>query len=160
MDIAEKLLGHFIEAFLMTGAGLGLIGIRLKHKVIMWITIILGILIYGVRIFYIKNNIPLGTHIFILFICFIMLLRFIGKQRILDSMIAGLISFLLVLWGEGAFFFPVLKLFQFDPITLTSTPGGHLVGTLLSDFLLIIGFIIGYIFKITILDFKQFHENN
>ncbi|QZY54787.1 hypothetical protein [Crassaminicella profunda] len=160
MDIVEKLLGHFIEAFLMTGAGLGLIGIRLKHKVIMWITIILGILIYGIRVFYIKNNIPFGTHIFILFICFIMLLRFIGKQRILDSMIAGLISFLLLLWGEGVFFFPVLKLFQFDPITLTSRPGGLLLATALSDVLLIIGFIIGYVFKITILDFKQFHENN
>ncbi|QXM07197.1 hypothetical protein [Crassaminicella indica] len=159
MDIVERLASYCIECFFMIGAGLGLIGIRLKLRRIMLIAIVQGIIVHVVRAFYIKNNIPFGTHIFIIFMCYVILLVLIGKQRILDSIISGLISFLLLLWGEGVFLFPFLKLFQFDPATLMSRPGGTLIGMLLSDFLLIVGFLIGYVFKITIIDFKHFHEN-
>ncbi|MCT4621087.1 MAG: hypothetical protein N4A62_17080 [Marinisporobacter sp.] len=159
MDIIEKILSYFIEGFFMVGAGLALIGIRLDLKKIAIISIIHSLIVYGVRSFYIQNNIPFGTHMFILFICFIILIRLIGKQRILDSIIAGFISFLLLLWGEGVFFFPFLKLFKLDSQTLIFKLGGLLVGILLSDFLLIIGFFIGYVFKITLIDFNQFHEN-
>lgn len=159
MEILEELLFYFIESFLMAGAGLGVIGIRLKFKNMILITIIHGLLIYGIRSFYIKSNIPFGTHTIILFICFIMELKFVGKQRVRDSIIAALINFLLIMWGDGVFLFPLLKLVKLDFNALMCKPGGIVLAGLLADTLLIIAFFIGYIFKITIIDFNHFNEN-
>ncbi|WP_053955523.1 hypothetical protein [Inediibacterium massiliense] len=158
MIIVEKLLAHFIETFLMLGAGLGALGIRLKFKQIMGMGIVFSPIIYGIREIYVDYKIPFGTHIFILFICFILLIRFIGKQRILDSIIAGLISFSLLLWGEGFFFLPMLKVFNLNPTTLMFQPGGTLLGGVISNILLIIVFFIGYVLKITLIDFSYFHN--
>ncbi|WP_129595870.1 hypothetical protein [Anaerophilus nitritogenes] len=158
MMIVEKLLAHFMEIFLMLGAGLGVLGIRPNFKKMIRIGIVFSPIVYGIREIYIYYKIPFGTHIFILFICFILLIRIIGKQRILDSMIAGLISFSLLLWGEGFFLFPMLKIFCLDPNTLVFRPGGTLLAGFISDILLIIAFVVGYVFKITLIDFSYFHN--
>ncbi|TCO74378.1 hypothetical protein [Marinisporobacter balticus] len=160
MQILEKIIVYFIECFLMVGAGLGLIGIRPKVKTMLLISIIQALLVYNIRILYIKNNIPFGTHTLLLLISFIILLKFIGKQRSLDSIIATLISFLLIMWGDGVFLFPLLRLLKLNPQTLMCKHGGLLLAGLLANLLLIITFFIGYILKITIIDFNHFHENN
>ncbi|MFZ5967004.1 MAG: hypothetical protein ACOYVK_07490 [Bacillota bacterium] len=157
MNNIELLIGAYIEVFLMVGGGLGLIGIRPKLSRIAVMAGIMGAIVVGVRNFYIYNKIPFGTHSFILMVFMTTIIHKIGKQTFLDSTVATLASFLLLFWGEGVFFFPILKFLHFDPFTTMGAPGMRLLGILLSDVLLIIAFVMCYLFKVTLIDLKKFH---
>ncbi|RKD23680.1 hypothetical protein SAMN02745883_01845 [Caminicella sporogenes DSM 14501] len=156
MHTIECLTAYFIEGFFMAGAGLSLLGIKLKIKKLMHIAFIYSFFVFIVRKIYITFKIHLGTHAFILMFILGILIKLIGKQNFLTGIIASLTSFLLLLWGEGIFLFPILKCFKIDPITLMSLKfGGTIIAILISDILLIVGFLIGYIFNITLVDFKS-----
>lgn len=159
MGVLEKLLSHFIEGFLMVGAGLGVIGIRLELRKMLLIASIQAIIVYGVRMFYILNNIPLGTHIIILIVCFTILYKIIGKQNSKDCIVASLINILLVMWGDGIVLLVVQKLCEIDLTTMSTKAGGYLSCGIMSNIFLIITFFIGYVFKITIIDLSSFNKN-
>lgn len=156
--ILEKILVHFTEPFFMIGAAFGILGIRINMKKMVLISSIYAILINIVRYIYIINGIPLGTHTFILGACFAMLLTFLGKQNILDSIIATLIGIGLLILGEGVFLFPVLRFFDIDPMSLEGELGVLFMVAYLAYIPLIIMFTICYGFKITIIDLNYFNE--
>lgn len=129
----------------MAGAGLSLLGIKLKINKLLSIAFIYGFFVFSIRNMYFILGIPLGTHVFILMTVFTLLLRGIAKTNLLTSIIATLMSTLLIFWGEGVFLFPAVMILKIDPIVFSSARLGYtLLGIVLSDILLIIAFIIGY----------------
>ena len=159
MEILEKLLSHFIEGFLMVGAGLGVIGIRLELRKMLLIASIQAIIVYGVRMFYILNNIPLGTHMIILIIFFTILCKKIGMQNRKDCIVASLINLLLLMWGDGITLIIVEKLCGINMITISTKTGGYLLCGIISNIFLIIVFFIVYVFSVTIIDLSFFDKN-
>lgn len=160
MIVIERLLAYFIEGFFMIGAGLSMIGIHLEKRHMAWIACIFALIVHGIRTFYIINKIPFGTHTFILLLCFIIVLKYLGKQNIMDSIIAALISFSLLILGDGILLFPLLEFLQLDPITSAGKIGTRLLIIIVSNVFVVLAFSIGYVFKITIIDLRDFHENN
>lgn len=156
MFFLEKLLAYGLEGFLMAGAGLGIIGTRLKLRKMLIIASIYALAIYAVRTFYILNGIPFGTHLFILQAVYIVLLKFVGKQHILDSLVATFVSFLLILWGEGTFLIPLIEVIKFDPASIGVQLGATLTAVVLTDIPLIITFIAGYVFKFAPINLAYF----
>ena len=152
----EKLLAYCLEGFLMAGAGLGIIGTRLKLSKMLIIAFTYALVIHAVRTFYISNGIPFGTHIFILYAAYASLLKFVGKQDILDSLVATSISILLILWGEGTFLIPLIEIVKFDPTSIGVRFGATLIAVILTDIPLIIAFVIGYVFKFNLIDLEYF----
>lgn len=156
--IIEILLTHLIEPFMMVGAGLGIIGLRIYIRKMILISVVSGFLIFGVRKIYAIYEIPLGTHTFILSLCFVLLLRFIGKQRVLDSIIAVLISIFLLLVGEGIVFMPIVKFLDLDVMKLIDKPGMTLIFQSLSYIPILLTFIVGYVFNISIIDIASLNK--
>lgn len=147
MLIIEKLIMHFIEGFFMIGAGLGILGIRIRISVMMLIATIYGLITYGVRQLYIINNIPFGTHTFVLITFLILLLIFLGKQPFFISLIASLLSLMLVVIADGVILAPLLTYFKINPVIIANKPGGLLLAGLISNTLLIIAFFITRVHK-------------
>lgn len=140
----------------MAGAGLSILGTKLIIRKLISIAVIYGLFVYFVRQAYILLKIPLGTHAFILMIIFAFLLILIGKVHALTAFIASLTSVLLVLWGEGVFLYPALLILKIDIISLVNSELGYTVlAILISDILLIIGFIFGYVFNISLITFDR-----
>ncbi len=158
LKIIETFLICFLEPFMMIGAGLGIIGLRINIRKMILLSAISGLLAFVVRTFYAMNEIPLGTHTFIISFCFILLLKFIGKQRILDSTIATLISSILLLIGEGVVLMPLLKFLDLDVIKLIEKPGMTLVFALLSYIPIMLMFIVAYVLNISIIDIDSFNK--
>lgn len=154
-----KILSLAIETFFAIGAGLSIIGIRLKLKKIAYMGCVFGMVIYGVRRLYEIYHIPLGTHSFIIIIFHIIILKVLGKQKLFTSIIATLISFLLLVLGEGIFMINVFRLFNISFDEIMSKSNVRLIGTFLTDIPLIIVFIIGYILKFSIIDINRLSEN-
>ncbi|KDR96314.1 hypothetical protein SAMN02745945_02395 [Peptoclostridium litorale DSM 5388] len=140
----------------MAGAGLGMIGTRLKLSKMLIIASIYALAIHAVRTFYISNGIPFGTHLFILYAVYVILLKFIGKQHILKSLVATSISLLLILWGEGTFLIPLIQIIKFDPASIGVKLGATLTAVALTDIPLIIAFFVGYVFKFAPIDLEYF----
>jgi len=152
----ERLIAFFIEGFFMTGASLSLIGIKLKIRKIITIASLYGISVFIIRKTYVAFKIPFGTHIVVVAIVLVLLIKIFGKQNIMISIISSLLSIILVLWAEGVFVMPVLKLFEIDYATLSAIKfGGTILGILISDILLIVGFLVGYIFNIHLINLSN-----
>lgn len=132
----------------MIGAGLGVLGIRLKFRTMIGIASIYGLLVYGIRQFYIINKIPFGTHTYILIICFMLLLILLGKQRFFSSLVASLVSLFLLTIGDGIILLPLLNYLKINPVVIVTKPGGLLLAGLISNILLITTYIITYISKV------------
>ncbi len=160
--MAKNVLLFFVclEGFLMTGAGLGMIGIRLRLRRILLIGIIYGFIVYVIRQLYIFYHVPFGSHALILGICLAVLMKVMGRQGIFDSIIASLISFILLFFGEGFFLIPLLAYFKFDPNTLVTSSWTLLLAGVISDLFLILIFFITYVFKVTILDLNYFRRKD
>ena len=158
MIIIEKSLSHFIEAVLVLNVGLGCIGIRLKLTKVFWMGVLFSVFIQNLRSYYLQNNIPLGTHSIILLISACLLLTFIGKQTLLNSIVAILISWSILIFGEGVFLIPFLHFVRLDLFSILDRPGATLFATILADIPLIIIFIITYIFKITLIPLDLFSK--
>jgi hypothetical protein len=156
----ELLCFIYFEGFFMIGAGLGMIGIRLRLRRILLIGMTYGSIVYIIRQLYIFYHIPFGSHTLIFGICLAVLMKVMGRQGIFDGIIASLISFILLLWGEGTFLYPFLKYFQFNQDTLLARPGGLFLAGILSDLFLIMTFFITYVFKVTILDLNYFRRKS
>ncbi len=152
MLLIEQLLEHWMEAFLMSSAGLSFFGIRLRYKKLILIGVIYGMIIYWVRWFYIENGIPFGTHSLILAGSFILVLRFVGNQNYLVSTLATLTSYLFIIWGEVVVFLPVMKIFTKDLSVVGTKPGYYILGGTLTCAFLIVLFIVCYIYKKTIIN--------
>ncbi|KXG73685.1 hypothetical protein [Thermotalea metallivorans] len=147
---------YFIEGFLMLGAGFGILGIRLSLQSMGLLSCLYSLLTYGVRQFYMIHKIPFGTHTFVILAVFILLIVVVGKQRVLDSIIALLVTLGLLFLGEGVFLFPILNFFKIDLLTITNNPLNFLLAGFFVYIPLVITFLIGYVFKITIIDFNSF----
>lgn len=140
----------------MAGASLSLLGFRLKLNTLIMIAIIYGSFVYWVRTMYSYLAIPLGTHSFILLFLFSLLVLFIGKVPLLTAVISSLLSFLLIFWGEAIFLLPVIMFFKMDLIAfINASPGYTLLAILISDILLIIAFLLGYILKFTLINLRN-----
>lgn len=158
LRVIEILLINFFEPFMMLGAGLGIIGLRINIRKMILISGISGLLAFGVREIYITNEVPLGTHTFILGFCYVLLLKFIGKQRMLNSIIAILISICLLLVGEGVVLMPLIKFLDLDVVNFFDKPGMTLVFASLSYIPIMLMFIVGYVFSISIIDIESFNK--
>lgn len=154
----EKIITTFIEIFLMSATGLAMLGIRLKVSKIFSISCIFVPIVLLIRYLYISNGVPFGTHTFIIGVFFALTLKVIGKQRILDAILASLLGLMLITWSEGIFLAPMLNYFQMDPVTLSLKPGILILAGLISNVLLIVGFMLSYIFKITFFDMNPIKE--
>lgn len=140
----------------MAGASLSLLGIKLKLNKLLTIAVLYGSTIYGVRKMYALFGVPLGTHVFILMICFSLLVKLIGKVNLLTSIIASLLSFLLIFWGEAVFLLPVIMFFKMDLIAFINLSLGYtLLAIVFSDVLLIIAFILGYFLNVTLINLNN-----
>ncbi|AOT68621.1 hypothetical protein [Geosporobacter ferrireducens] len=148
MVIIERLIMHFMEGFFMIGAGLGVLGIRLKMPIMTAIACLYGLMTYSVRQFYIINKIPFGTHTFVLIACFVLLLMVLGKQTFFTSLSASLISLVLLIMADGVILAPALTYLRINPVTIATKPGGLLLAGLISNALLIVTFFITYVLKI------------
>ncbi|WZL73337.1 hypothetical protein QBE52_00955 [Clostridiaceae bacterium 35-E11] len=159
MLMIENLVMHFIEGFFMSGAGLGVLGIRLKIRTMVWIASIYGMIVYGVRRFYILNQISFGTHSFILILCFMLLLMFLGKQTFFNSFIASLISLTLLTMADGILLLPTLNYLEINPVFIAEKRGYLLLAGLVSNSILIVVFMITYVFKVSFINFDIFQIN-
>ncbi len=158
MRVLELLTAYYIEGFLIVGGGLSILNIRPKLSKIACLAIMYSLVIFGVREIYQIYNIPFGTHSFIIIMLQIIILKYIGKQNWVVSVITPLISFLLISWGEGILMFNIINLIDITLQDIMHTPGFRLVGILLSNIPLIVIFILGYIFKISVIDINRFIE--
>lgn len=158
MELLILFISVFVECFLIAGAGLSIVGIRLKVQKLLVLTLIFGFLTYGVRMFYETYNIPLGTHSFVIIIIFMIILKFFTNQKLTTSIIAVLISFLLITLGEAIFMYNVFRFFNIDMEDMLSNANIRTLGTLLSNIPLIIVFIIGYVCRISIVDLNDLTE--
>ncbi|SKC83230.1 hypothetical protein [Maledivibacter halophilus] len=158
MELLILLASLFIETFLTAGAGLSIIGIRLKIQKLIVIAAIFGFLIYGIRMFYEIYQIPLGTHTFIIIIILTVVLKILTKQKLTTSIIAILISYLLITLGEGIFMYNVFRLFNITMEDMLSNGNIRFLGTMLTNIPLIIVFIIGHVYKKSIIDINYLNE--
>lgn len=159
MRLLEILIAHWIESFLIVGAGLGIINIRPRFRELACFGVMFALTILLVRELYESYNIPYGTHSFVLLGIEAIILRFIGKQKWHVAIIALLISFLLIILGEGMFMFNIFKLLNISIEDMLYRPGFRLFGTILSCIPAIIVFIAVYIFKFSIIDLNRLSEN-
>lgn len=158
MELLILITSLLIESFLIVGAGLSIIGIRLKVQRLIIIALILGSLTYGIRMFYETYKIPLGTHTFIIIIILTVILKILTKQKLTTSIIAVLISYLLITLGEGIFMYNVFRLFNITMEDMLSNGNVRFLGTMLTNIPLIIVFIIGYVYKKSIIDINYLNE--
>lgn len=147
-----KTFMHFIESFLMIGAGYGVLGKRFKIKDMLIIASIYGFCIYGIRAIYIKNNIPFGTHTLILLFLYTSICKIKFKTKLIDSILATMISFGMLILGEGVFLIPAIKFLNLDVAYLYNTYQGIILGNILNWIPLIILFVICYVFKIAFIN--------
>lgn len=159
MNILLKLFPFLLESFFSVGAGLSIIGVRPKLKKVVWLGCITGIVVFSVRSIYEIYKIPLGTHSFVLIILLILILRHIGKQKWVVSIVATLISFLLLSLGEGIFMFNAFKLLNIDFKEMIVNPNIRLFGTVLTCIPLGIVFVLGYGFNISVIDLNRLTKN-
>jgi hypothetical protein len=151
-------LAFFMEGFLMTGAGLGSLGIRIKIPTISWIAVLYGLETYIVRDIYRANNIPFGTHTFFILGIYLLLLIFIAKRNVFESLIATLIGWGLIAFGEVGFLFPVSSFMHWNLHSLMDIPGGMILASVMGHIPMLIMFFIVYVRKMTIIDFSRFEE--
>lgn len=158
MELLILFISLFTECFFIDGAGLSIIGVRPKIKILIVITLIHGFLTYGIRMFYETNKIPLGTHTFVLIIILVVVLKVFTKQKLTTSIIAILISYLLLTLGEGIFMYNIFRVFNITIDDMLNNPAYRFLGTILTNIPLIATFIIGYVFKISIIDMNDLNE--
>ena len=158
LTIIEKLLAYFMESFFMFAVGLGCIGIKLKYSKILYMAGVFSLSIYGIRAFYLNNNIPLGTHAIILIVLLCLFLIFVGRQSLLNSIVATLISWSILTFGEGVFLIPFVQFIHLELFSMLNEPGATLLAVFLADIPLIIIFIVTYIFKITLIPLDLFSK--
>ncbi|MCT4563738.1 MAG: hypothetical protein N4A68_05395 [Maledivibacter sp.] len=159
MRFVELLIAHWMEGVLFIAAGLGIINIRLRFKNLALLGIMFALTILGVRELYEIYNIPYGTHSFVLLMIYAIILKTVGKQRWDASIIAVLISFLLLILGEGVFMFNIFKFLNISIEDMLYRPGFRFFGTALSCIPVIIVFIATHIFKFSIIDLNRLSEN-
>ncbi|MBB6218430.1 hypothetical protein HNQ80_004594 [Anaerosolibacter carboniphilus] len=160
MATVESLIVFFIEGFLSLGAGLGILGIRLNLRHMGLLSCLYSLITYGVRKLYALYNIPFGTHTFIILGIFALFIVFIGKQKILDSILSVIVSLSLMLLGESFFLFPILNFLGVDFTTLTTRIGGTLLLALAVYIPLIIAFCFCYVLKFTVINMNHFKNVN
>jgi len=144
----------------MTGAGPGCIGFRIKAKRFFAIGITYASLMFIVRRLYLINNIPLGTHAYILFASFAILLILVGKLKVIESILATIINIFMIYLGEGMLLIPILNFLGLDPLTLTAKPLNLLIAGTITSIPLMILFLVSYTFKFSIINFNKFKELN
>ncbi|WP_035291593.1 hypothetical protein [Clostridium sp. KNHs214] len=147
----EIFIGSIIECFFVIGTGLSFLGIYLNFKTLLKTSLVNGIILYFIRIIYLNNKIPLGSHTFIIMIIIILYLTLFLKISLLKSIISILISLALVLLGEGIFI-PLLK--GIIP-RLYKKFGLAIIAFFISHCFLIISFFINYSTKKTIINLNK-----
>lgn len=157
--IFERLLSAAVEGFLMSGVGLGVLGIRLKIVKLIAIAFLYSSFVYGIRETYMLLGIKLGTHLFFVMIFMVVLFKYIGKQSILDGVLATLINIAVVLFGETVFLIPFLTYLGIDVNKLFALPHAFLIGTVIYLLPLILLFVVVYIKKITLININILAEN-
>lgn len=158
MRLLELLTAYWIEGFLIVGAGLSIMNIRLKLSKVAYMAVMCSLVIFGVRKVYEIYSIPYGTHSFIIVFLQILILKYIGKQNWGVAAIAPLITFFLINVGESIFMFNIIKLLNIPIEDILFKTGFMFLGTILSNIPLLVVFILGYGFKIHIIDINRFIE--
>jgi len=158
MRFLELFVSYWIEGFLIIGAGLSIMNIRLKLSKMTYIAILFSLVIIGVRKGYEICGIPYGTHSFIIVCLQIIILKYIGRQNWGVSVIAPLMTFFFINVGENIFMFNIINLLNITIEDILFKPGFMFLGTILSNIPLLILFIVGYIFKMHIIDINRFIE--
>jgi hypothetical protein len=101
-DIRVLAFFYIEQAALMSFIGMGLIGIRLPWKKIMFIGILQGMVVYLCRgILYSIYGLPFGTHTLVSFVSLIILFYLISKQSLGISLTATAIAFIIEMLSEG-----------------------------------------------------------
>lgn len=95
-----------------------IVGIPLKWKKVILIGISLAFISYGVRLF----TIPFGSHTLLLIIVLFFALTLLGKGDLSLSLIASLISFLLLVIFEFVGVSLLMRIMGVTPETLFSSP--------------------------------------
>ncbi len=152
----ELMICMLIDSFLTISVGLASMRIYRSLKDLSLMTVVLGSLTFLLRWSYVKLNIPLGYHTFFIIILMILVMKIIGREKLLVGLFASLISMILLLIGEGFVLYNILRLFDTTLNNLLSYNGGRIIGTLLTNTLLIIGFILFYVRKKYIFDVNVF----
>ncbi|MDF2548106.1 MAG: hypothetical protein K0R93_3004 [Anaerosolibacter sp.] len=156
MAIIETLVLFFIEGFLILGAGLGALGIRLNLRHMGVLSFLYTLVTYGTRSLYKLYEIPFGTHTFIILGIFALLIVFLGKQKFLDSILSQIIGLSLMLLGESFFLFPILNFLNTDLASLMAKTGGTLILGCFVYLPLIITFVLCYVLKFTVINMNHF----
>ncbi|WP_138205020.1 hypothetical protein [Haloimpatiens lingqiaonensis] len=147
----EILIGSIIECFFVIGTGLSFLGIYLEFKTLLKSALINGLILFFIRIFYVTNKIPLGSHTFIILLFIILYLNLFLKVSLLKSVIAISISLVLVLLGE-AIFIPILNNFLQN---IYKVFGLAIMAFFISHCFLIAAFFINYRNKKTIINLDK-----
>lgn len=101
-DIRVLAFFYIIQAALMGFVGMGLLGISLRWKQIIWIGLIQGVVVYLSRgISYGILQLPYGLHSLICFCSFIIILYFTVRKEWGISLAATSIAFIIVMLSEG-----------------------------------------------------------
>lgn len=156
MATIESLVLFFIEGFLILGAGLGALGIRLNLRHMGLLSFLYTLVTYGTRSFYTLYKLPFGTHTFIILGVFAILIVFIGKQKLLDSILSQIIGLSLLLLGESFFLFPILNFLNIDLASLMAKTGGIFLLGCFVYLPLIITFFICYVLRFTVINMNHF----
>jgi hypothetical protein len=156
MASIESLVLFFIEGFLILGAGLGALGIRLNIRTMGLLSILYMLVTYGTRFLYSFYKIPFGTHTFVILSIFALLIVLIGKQKFLDSILSQIIGLSLMLLGESFFLFPIINFLNTDLASLMAETGGTLILGCFVYIPLIVTFALCYVLKFTVINMNHF----
>lgn len=101
-----------LESVLVMGIGLSAVSIKLEFKRVLSMGVVLFVLVNTIRFGYTKLHIPLGTHSFLILIVQVIIIMLMGKQAIYKSIIATLISYLVLIMLESVIVYNYFYIFD------------------------------------------------
>jgi hypothetical protein len=145
---------YMIQSLLMVLAGLEFFNIKYKLKEIILPVLIFGFTIWLVRFLYVYCQIPFGSHTFVLFVLFCIILRLFFKTKVYIILTIALLDFILIMLGAcaGGYIIHFIKIDM--SITLNSTLLHILFGNTENIFLVML-FAVTKIFKVNMLTIME-----
>lgn len=158
-DLWVLIFFYMIQSLLMVLAGLEFFNIKYKLKEIILPVLIFGFTIWLVRFLYVYCQTPFGSHTFVLFILFCIILRLFFKMKVYIILTIAFLDFILIMLGSciGGYISEILNVDM--RVTLNSTLLHILIGNTENIFLMIL-FAVTKIFKVNMFTIMEKIEKN
>lgn len=106
---SKVLILYFLDGFCMLYLGTNILKCRVEKSRLTYTALLYMLSIYLVRTIYSSFNIPLGSHIILLFVIFCIYCHMICKVSIIYSIVIGYIGYTLMFLGDWIFLAPLTQ---------------------------------------------------